>query len=178
MSSSLFGDLWRYVPRGGESKGLVKAGRYFATMLLHPGWHAMFHLRLAQVFRRMKLYPLSWFLYRLNMFLFRIDIPPEVSIGRGAWLPHPIGIVIARDATIGQCATIYQNVTIGGRHNPPVLGNSVIVGAGAVVLGPVTLGDGVCVGANAVVTKSFPSGVTVVGVPAEVLQKADPTRDE
>lgn len=169
MKVSLFGDLRRYVPKGGESHGLVKVLRYMATMFLHPGWHAVFNLRLAQLFYGIYLVPVGWILYRLNMLCFAIDIHPRVKIGSGAWLPHPFGIVVARDAQIGTNATIYQNATIGGRRNPPVLGNGVVVGAGACILGPVVLGDNVVVGANAVVTKSFPPNVVVTGVPAREL---------
>lgn len=166
-----FGDLYRYVPRGGETKGVERFLRFIATTLLHPGWQAMFIFRLSQVFHRLKLFPISWCLYRFNMHLFSIDIPPAVRLGRGAWVPHPIGIVIARDAQIGDEATIFQNVTIGGRGAPPTLGNGVVLGAGACVLGPAILGDRVRVAANSLVTRSFAGGVTVAGVPARRLDE-------
>jgi serine O-acetyltransferase len=168
---NLFCDLYRYVPRGGETRGLERLVRFIGTALVHPGWQAVFILRLSQAFHRVKLYPISWFLYRLNMVLFSLDIPPAVELGRGAWLPHPIGIVMSRDTRIGSEATIYQNVTIGGRGQPAVLGNGVMVGAGACVLGPATLGDKVRVGANSLVTRSFPAGVTIAGVPARRLEE-------
>ena len=166
-----FCDLYRYVPRGGESKGVERVFRFLATMLVHPGWQMVFLFRLSQGFHKIKLYPLSWFLYRFNMHFFSVDIPPAVELGRGAWLPHPIGIVIARDARIGNEVTIYQNTTIAGRRNPPILGDGVVVGAGACVLGPAQLGNRVQVAANSLVTRSFPAGTIVAGVPARRLDE-------
>ena len=141
-----------------------------AAMLFHPGWHAIFNVRLAQLFRRFRLYPLGWLVYRWNMLIFSIDIHPAVSLGSGLWMPHPIGIVIARDAIIGSACTVYQNVTIGGRGAPPVIGDKVKVGAGACVIGPVIVGDHAQVGANAVVVKSVPDNAKAGGVPARILE--------
>lgn len=162
----LFEDLYRYVPRGAEARGLVRILRYLATMLLHPGWHAVFGYRLASMFMVLKLYPVSWLIYRWNMFVFSIDIHPRIMIGAGLWIPHPIGIVIARDASLGSECTVYQNATIGGRGAPPSIGNGVMIGAGACIIGPVTVGDNVQIGANAVVVESVPAGAKVGGVPA------------
>lgn len=166
-----FCDLYRYVPGGGETRGIERLIRVVATVFLHPGWQALFIFRLSQVLHKVRLYPLSWFLYRLNMHVFSVDLAPKLELGSGAWVPHPIGIVIARDARIGREATIFPNVTIGGRGQPPVLGDGVVVGAGACVLGPAALGDRVCVGANSLVTHSFPPGVTVAGVPAKRIEE-------
>jgi serine O-acetyltransferase len=171
QTPSPFCDLYRYVPRGAESRGVERIFRFLATILVHPGWQMVFLFRLSQGFHRIKLYPLSWILYRLNMHAFSVDIPPSVELGRGAWLPHPVGIVIARDARIGNEVTIYQNATIAGRKTPPTLGDQVVVGAGACVLGPATLGDQVHVGANSLVTRSFPPGVKVAGVPAKRVEE-------
>jgi serine O-acetyltransferase len=142
------------VPRGAESRGVERIFRFLATILVHPGWQMVFLFRLSQGFHRIKLYPLSWILYRLNMHAFSVDIPPSVELGRGAWLPHPVGIA-----------------TIAGRKTPPTLGDQVVVGAGACVLGPATLGDQVHVGANSLVTRSFPPGVKVAGVPAKRVEE-------
>ncbi|MCK5850528.1 MAG: serine O-acetyltransferase [Kiritimatiellae bacterium] len=171
MLKLLFGDLWRYVPRGGHTHGVQRVLRFVATMLLHSGWHAVFNFRLAQMFYKLRLYPVGWLVYKWNMFLFGIDIAPRVQMGAGAWLPHPLGIVLARDSVIGKNATIYQNVTVGGRGRPPAIGDVVVLGAGACVLEDVVLGDNVRVGANAVVTKSFESDLTLVGSPAKPVQK-------
>ena len=163
-------DLRRCVPRFDESTGIVLIARCVASMVLHPGWMAIFNLRLASGLRKIYLHPFSWLLYRLNMHLFAMDIHPSVTIGWGAWMPHPLGIVIARDSTIGEDSTIFQNVTIGGRGQPSVIGNRVVIGAGACILGPAKLGDNVTVGANSVVTKDVPSDTTVVGSPARPIE--------
>ena len=163
---NLFCDLYRYVPRGAESAGIERLLRFLATMCLHPGWHAVFSVRLAQFLRRIRLYPLSWLVYRWNMLIFSVDIHPAVSLGPGLWMPHPIGIVMARDAIIGRGCTVYQNVTIGGRGTPPVIGDEVMIGAGACVIGPVIAGNHVRIGANAVVVESVDEGLHVGGVPA------------
>jgi serine O-acetyltransferase len=166
---NIFCDLYRYVPKGAESRGIEKVLRFLAAMCIHPGWRAVYNLRLSQLFRRLRLYPLSWLMYRWNMFAFSVDIHPAVSIGAGLWMPHPVGIVIARDAVIGCECTIYQNVTVGGRGNPPVIGNQAMIGAGACVLGPAKVGDNVAIGANSVVVDSVPDDVSVGGVPAKIL---------
>jgi len=168
----LFCDLYRYVPCGSGARGVVRLLNYIGTMLIHPGWHAVFNYRLAQIFYRLKLLPVSWLLYRCNMFVFSIDIHPGVKSGPGLWMPHPIGIVIARDAELGCECTVYQNVTIGGRGNPPSIGSRVVLGAGSCVIGEVMIGDCVIVGANAAVVKSVPADTTVGGVPARAIVPA------
>ena len=167
----LFADLPRYVPRYAESKGLTKAFRCIAVMLLHPGWHAVFNFRLAQLLRRLKLLPISWLVYRWNMFVFCTDMHPVLKIGPRLWLPHPFGIVIARDAVLGSDCTVYQHATIGGRGDPPLVGDRVMIGAGACIIGPARVGSNVQIGANAVVVEPVPDGVTVAGVPARVVSK-------
>lgn len=92
-------------------------------------------------------------------------------IGESLFLPHPFGIVIHARTHIGDRCTIFQNVTIGEdtvRPGVPVLGDDVIVGAGAAILGPITVGDGARVGANAVVVTDVPAGSVAVGVPASI----------
>lgn len=163
-------DLKRYVPKYAETSGIVRLARCVAAILLHPGWCAIFNFRLAQGFRVIYLHPVSWLIYRFNMHMFAIDIHPSVRLGKGAWLPHPFGIVIARDAKIGDDSTIYQNVTIGGRGQPPVIGNNVCIGAGACVLGPSVVADNVTIGANTVVTHDVPAGKTVVGAPMREIE--------
>ncbi len=106
-----------------------------------------------------------------------IEIHPAAKIGSGFFIDHGMGVVIGETAEIGNNVTLYHGVTLGGatvfdkngkitdkRH--PTLGNNVVVGAGAQVLGPITIGDDVKIGANAVVLQNVPDGQTVVGVPA------------
>jgi serine O-acetyltransferase len=108
--------------------------------------------------------------------LFGVYIDPEVTIGPGFAMPHPVGVVIGMGAVVGERATIYQNVTIGQAGNGdvcyPRLGDRVIVYAGAVVVGDLQLGDDVVVGANSVVLRSFSRGQHVAGVPAKLLSSS------
>ncbi|WDP90542.1 MAG: serine acetyltransferase [Desulfobacter sp.] len=99
-------------------------------------------------------------------------IPPETIIGKNVHFGfNGLGIIIHKNCIIGDNVHFYQQVTLGGGrgHGVPVIGNSVIIGAGAKVLGNVTIGDNVKIGANAVVIKDIPSGCTAVGIPAEIL---------
>ncbi len=109
-------------------------------------------------------------LERLNMVLFGIEISSSVPIGPGLYLVHPVGTVLMA-ARIGANATFISAVTLGMRdtHDFPVLGDGVMVGAGARILGGITLGDGCTIGANAVVISDVPAGATAVGIPARVL---------
>lgn len=109
----------------------------------------------------------------INFHLFGIEVSPRCEIGSGLYLPHTHGTVIGA-WTIGENAVIYQGVTIGAKSLSleytervrPVLGNDVLIGAGAKVIGGIKLGNNVSVGANSVVTKNVPDGLTVVGIPA------------
>jgi serine O-acetyltransferase len=105
-----------------------------------------------------------------------IEIHPTATVGERLFIDHGMGVVIGSTAVVGNDVTLYQGVTLGGtslqrgvkRH--PTLGNNVIVGAGAHVLGPITVGDGARVGANAVVLHDVPQGATMVGIPAKASQ--------
>ncbi|AWE42748.1 MULTISPECIES: serine O-acetyltransferase EpsC [unclassified Actinobaculum] len=106
-----------------------------------------------------------------------IEIHPGAKIGRRFFIDHGMGVVIGETAEVGEDCMLYHGVTLGGtsleptkRH--PTLGDGVVVGAGAKVLGPITLGDGARVGANAVVVKDVPPKTTAVGVPAKLHQRA------
>jgi serine O-acetyltransferase len=103
-----------------------------------------------------------------------IEIHPGASIGQRFFIDHGMGVVIGETAEIGDDCTIYHGVTLGGtswkkgkRH--PMLGNDVVVGAGAKVLGPISVGEGARIGSNAVVVKEVPAGCTVVGVPGRIV---------
>lgn len=114
------------------------------------------------------------FLYWLNRFFFSCDIPCTVTIGRKLSLPHfGLGVVIHPCTIIGDNVKIYQQVTIGARGNEwhPIIGNGVLIGAGARILGSVHIGNEVKVGANSVVLSDIPDGVTAVGVPAKIIRK-------
>lgn len=123
----------------------------------------------------------SKFLYLLNRILFSNDIPPTVEFGENLNLPHyGLGVVIHPRAKLGDNVTIYQNVTIGCRNKmgPPIIGNNVLIGAGACILGKIKIGDNVQIGANAVVTKNIENNDTVVGIPAHSLKKKGENNDK
>lgn len=132
-------------------------------------------IRLSAKLRSIKLGPLGALVSLFVMWAFRVEAPARADIGPGLVLPHPGGIVIG-SARIGRNVVIYQNVTLGARvfdgaydlSTRPTLEDDVIIGAGAVVLGPVTVGAGATVAANSLVTRDVPPGATALGVPATV----------
>lgn len=144
------------------------------VMLLYPGFHALVLYRIAHFFSNMKLKFIARLISQLARFLTGIEIHPGAKIGKRLFIDHGMGIVIGETTTIGDNCTIYHGVTLGGtgkdkykRH--PDLGNNVIVGCGAKVLGPIKIGDNAKIGANAVVLKEVPDNSTVVGIPGKVV---------
>lgn len=142
-------------------------------ILLYPGvWALGFH-RLAHWLYKGELYFLARLVNHLSRFLTAIDIHPGATIGSNFFIDHGF-VVIGETATVGDNVTIYQHVTLGGtnptsgeagnRH--PTIGDHVIIGSGAQVLGPIVVGDRARIGANAVVTKDVPAGATMIGIPA------------
>jgi len=145
------------------------------TLLIYPGVHALIWHRIAHRLWlanwRFGARALSW----LGRFLTNVDIHPGARIGERLFIDHGAGVVIGETAEIGDDVTLYHGVTLGGtswspgkRH--PTLENSVVVGAGAKILGAITVGRGSRVGANSVVIESTPPEVTVVGIPARVVR--------
>lgn len=145
------------------------------TALTYPGLHAIATHRLSHA-----LWSRGWKgTARLMSYLARmatgIDIHPGAQIGAGFFIDHGAGVVIGETAEVGQGVTLYHGVTLGGvswspgkRH--PTLGDGVMVGAGAKILGPITVAAGARVGANSVVVEPVPEGATVVGIPARIVQ--------
>jgi len=150
----------------------------------YPGFHALLIHRLAHRLWRMKLRWLARFASHWSRFLTGIEIHPGAKIGRRAFIDHGMGVVIGETAELGDDCTLYHGVTLGGttwnkgkRH--PTLGNGVVIGAGAKVLGPIIVGDAARIGSNAVVVKDVPPGATAVGIPARIiLDEQDKTREE
>ena len=151
------------------------ANSYFEILTTYPGVHAVLAHRLLT--RPLWLAGLRW-LARVIAYLTRwgtgIEIHPGAEIGKRLFIDHGMGVVIGETAVIGDDCTLYHSVTLGGtswkkgkRH--PTLGNGVVIGAGAKVLGPITVGDGARVGSNSVVLKNVPPGATVVGIPGHVV---------
>jgi serine O-acetyltransferase len=112
-----------------------------------------------------------------------VEIHPGAKIGRRFFLDHGMGVVIGETAEIGDDVLMYQGVVLGGtslekKKRHPTIGNNVVIGAAAVLLGPITVGEGARVGANSVVVKSVPPGATVVGVPGRIVEeKRGPAAD-
>src|SRR6185295_1633448 len=126
---------------------------------------------------------LARFTSHFGRFMTGIEIHPGATIGRRVFIDHGMGVVIGETAEIGDDVTLYHGVTLGGvswnkgkRH--PTLGNNVVVGAGAKILGPFTVGDNARVGSNAVVVHEVPPGATVVGIPARVVQQTRAPSDK
>jgi len=149
---------------------------FIEVILLYSGFHAIFIHRFNHLLHKLHIPLIPRFFSQLVRFFTGIEIHPGAKIGPGFFIDHGMGVVIGETAEIGENVTIYQGVTLGGtgtergkRH--PTLGNNVVIGAGAKVLGNIRLGNHVKVGAGSVVVHSVPENCTVVGVPAEIVRK-------
>jgi serine O-acetyltransferase len=152
------------------------AANYPEVLLTYSGLHALIFYRIAHALKiaRVPFFP-RW-ISQLGKFFTGIEIHPGARIGRELFIDHGMGIVIGETAIIGDNVTLYQGVTLGGtgkekgkRH--PTVGNNVVIGAGAKVLGNITIGDNSYIGANAVVIKDVPANSTVVGVPGRITKQ-------
>ena len=159
------------------------AARSAAEVLLcYPGLHAIWFHRLAHWLWEHGHLLLARWLSHLGRLLTGIEIHPGARIGPGFFIDHGMGVVIGETAEVGANVTLYHGVTLGGvswqkgkRH--PTVGDSVVVGAGAKILGPITIGDHTRVGANSVVVKDVPAYKTVVGIPGKVVTRLDAAGD-
>ena len=149
---------------------------FFEVLLLYPGFHAAFWHRINHFLHRLKIPFIPRLLSQLVRFFTGVEIHPGATLGPGFFIDHWMGVVIGETTEVGENVTLYQGVTLGGtgtergkRH--PTLGNHVVVGAGAKVLGNIRLGNNVKVGGGSVVVHSVPDNCTVVGVPAEIVRK-------
>ena len=150
----------------------------------YPGFHALLFHRLSHRLWHWDLKWLARFLSHIGRWLTGIEIHPGATIGRRFFIDHGMGVVIGETAQIGDDCTLYHGVTLGGtswvkgkRH--PTLGDGVVIGAGAKILGPVCIGRGAKIGSNAVVVKDVPEGATAVGIPARILDdEAKTAREE
>ncbi len=154
----------------------------FDVLTTYPGLHALLMHRLTHWLWNIGLCWFARMLSALTRWLTGIEIHPGASLGRRFFIDHGMGVVIGETAVIGDDCTLYHGVTLGGtswqkgkRH--PTLGDNVVVGAGAKVLGPIEIGDGARIGSNAVVLKPVPAGATVVGIPGRLIETAAPTAD-
>ena len=147
------------------------ARSWLEVVLCYPGVHALLLHRLSHWLWRHDIKLLARFISTLSRFFTGIEIHPGASIGERFFIDHGMGVVIGETAKIGDNVTMYHGVTLGGtsllqgvRH--PQVGNGVIIGAGAQLLGPITIGDNARIGSNAVVVKHVEEGATMVGIPA------------
>ena len=143
----------------------------FEVLLLYPSIHALINHRIAHKLYKKKHFFLARFLSQISRFFTGIEIHPGATIGKGLFIDHGMGVVIGETAEIGDDVLIYHGVTLGGtgkdtgkRH--PTVGNNVVIGCGAKVLGPINIGNNVKIGANSVVLKDVPDDSTTVGTPA------------
>ncbi len=144
-------------------------------VLCYPGFHAILFHRLAHRLYQARVPILPRFLSQISRFLTGIEIHPGATIGRRFFIDHGMGVVIGATAEIGDDVLLYQGVTLGGTGNEqgkrhPTLGNHVVVGTGAKVLGSIRIGNNVKIGAGSVVVHAVPDHSTVVGIPGRVVK--------
>ena len=147
------------------------------VFLLYPSIHALIMYRISHFFYTKKRYFVARFISQFARFITGIEIHPGAQIGSGILIDHGMGVVIGETTIIGDRVTIYQGVTLGGTGNErnfkrhPTIGNDVVIGSGAKILGPINIGDNARIGANTVVLHDVPKCVTAVGVPARIIDK-------
>jgi len=152
------------------------------VLLAYPGFHARQFHRVAHTFFKWHIPFLPRLISHISRFLTGIEIHPGAKIGEGFFIDHGMGVVIGETSVIGDNVTLYQGVTLGGtslkrakRH--PTLGDNVVVGVGAQLIGDITIGENSKVGAGSVVVSSVPANATVVGVPGRVVAVRNPDTD-
>jgi len=152
------------------------------VLLAYPGFHARQFHRLAHTLFRWRIPVLPRLISHISRFLTGIEVHPGAKIGEGLFIDHGMGVVIGETSKIGDNVTLYQGVTLGGtshqqvkRH--PTLGNNVVVGVGAQLIGDIAIGDNTKVGSGSVVVNSVPTNATVVGVPGRVIAMRNPDTD-
>lgn len=152
------------------------ARNWLEVLFCYPGLHALMSHRLAHWLYRLGVPFIPRLISHLSRWLTGIEIHPGAQIGTGVFIDHGMGVVIGETAIVGDYALIYQGVTLGGtgkqsgkRH--PTLGENVVVGAGAKVLGNLQIGNNVRIGAGSVVLRDVPSDCTVVGVPGRIVYR-------
>ena len=173
MLGKLRYDLKAIMERDPAAQGM------FAAIFLYPSFHVLLFHRIAHPFWNWNLKFIARALMLFARWLTGIEIHPQAKIGAGLFIDHGMGVVIGQTAIIGENVTLYHGVTLGGvnpaensnsqrtvkRH--PTIGDNVIIGAGAQILGPITIHKCARVGGNSVVTKDVGEGITVVGIPAK-----------
>lgn len=175
LKLTLFGVFFRDEIRATLERDPAASGA-LTVLLTYPGIHALIYYRIAHALYGAGLRLPARVLSQTARFFTGIEIHPGARIGKGLFIDHGMGVVIGETSILGDNVTLFQGVTLGGtgkergkRH--PTLGNNVVVGAGAKVLGNIRIGDNVSVGANAVVIRDVPPNSTVVGVPGRIARR-------
>lgn len=151
------------------------------VLFCYPGLHALLFYRVAHWFWSNKMYFIGRFTSHIGRFLTGIEIHPGAKIGRRFFIDHGMGVVIGETAEVGNDVLLYHGVTLGGtswkqvkRH--PTIGNNVVIGTGAKILGPITIGDNTRIGSNSVVVNNVPPNSVVVGIPGKVVFRIEGTQ--
>jgi len=144
------------------------------VLLCYPGLHAVWLHRAAHWLWRHRLRLAARLLSHVSRFLTGVEIHPAARVGRRFFIDHGMGVVVGETARIGDDVLMYQGVVLGGtsmekKKRHPTVGDGVVIGAAAILLGPITVGDNARIGAGSVVVKSVPAGATVVGVPGRIV---------
>jgi len=152
------------------------------VIFAYPGFHARQYHRLAHTLWNWHIPFLPRIISHTSRFFTGIEIHPGAKIGEGFFIDHGMGVVIGETSEIKDNVVLYQGVTLGGtslqkKKRHPTLGDNVVVGAGAKLIGAITIGDNVKVGSGSVVISSVPSNATVVGVPGRVVEIRNPDTD-
>ncbi len=157
------------------------ARNWLEVIFCYPGFHALCLHRLAHLLHLGKVSFIPRFISHLGRFFTGVEIHPGAKIGKGVFIDHGMGVVIGETAIVGDYTLIYQGVTLGGtgkesgkRH--PTLGNNVVVGAGAKVLGNIQISDRVRIGAGSIVLRDVPPDATVVGIPGRIISRKSSNR--
>jgi serine O-acetyltransferase len=148
------------------------------VLFCYPGFHALLFYRIGNWFWHRRFYFLGRLTSHIGRFFTGIEIHPGATIGRKFFVDHGMGVVIGETSEIGDNVTLYHGVTLGGttwkkikRH--PTIGNNVVIGVGAQVLGPIKIGDNSKIGANSVVVNEIPPNSIVVGIPGKVVFRVE-----
>lgn len=177
LIKTLLADLQRHYYYSGRKDYMPGVGKLLLN-IFNPRFLPVVLCRLAHALYKYRLTPLARLMSLLNFVLFGIEIAMRCEIGDGVYFPHTVGTVIGAQR-IGRNAVIYHGVTFGAKeidldyvdNQRPIVGDNVIIGSGAKVLGGISIEDNVVIGANAVVIESVPTGVVAGGVPAKILRQ-------
>ena len=181
MNDTFFGrlteDVDSYMVRDPAARSRIE------VILCYPGYHSILFYRFANLAWRRNFYLMGRLISNLGRFVTGVEIHPGAEIGQRFFIDHGMGVVVGETSKVGDDVTLYQGVTLGGtslekgkRH--PTIGDGVIIGSGAQVLGPLNVGNGARIGANAVVLQDVPQGATMVGIPAKIVMGRDKSLED